>query len=166
MNTAVWDGFIALFGLAVDDGVLMATYIHQLLRRRRIETVQDIRDTVYEAGLKRIRPCVMTTVTTVLARRVVVFMASVGRVRVRFWLRVETGWKWGGGKLLSSTAGRPAAVVGDRPETDLATGIKEGWPTILVLTGVTDSEKDVPEALRPTAVVRSFADVPSKLGRD
>ncbi|TWU50651.1 Cation efflux system protein CusA [Rubripirellula tenax] len=67
LNTAVWVGFIALFGLAVDDGVVMATYIHQLLKRRKINTVEDIRNTVYEAGLKRIRPCMMTTVTTLAA---------------------------------------------------------------------------------------------------
>lgn len=67
LNTAVWVGFIALFGLAVDDGVVMATYIHQLLQRRKIKSVQDIRSTVYEAGLKRIRPCMMTTVTTLAA---------------------------------------------------------------------------------------------------
>ena len=67
LNTAVWVGFIALFGLAVDDGVVMATYIHQLLQRRKIESVEDIRQTVYEAGLKRIRPCMMTTVTTLAA---------------------------------------------------------------------------------------------------
>ncbi|MCS7466393.1 efflux RND transporter permease subunit [Stieleria sp. ICT_E10.1] len=67
LNTAVWVGFIALFGLAVDDGVVMATYIHQLLQKRKINSVQDIRDTVYEAGLKRIRPCMMTTVTTLAA---------------------------------------------------------------------------------------------------
>ncbi|MFN3193968.1 MAG: efflux RND transporter permease subunit [Aureliella sp.] len=67
LNTAVWVGFIALFGVAVDDGVVMATYIHQRLRRRKVQTVQDVRDTIYEAGLKRIRPCVMTTVTTLVA---------------------------------------------------------------------------------------------------
>ena len=39
LNTAVWVGFIALFGLAVDDGVVMATYIHQLLKRRKIRSV-------------------------------------------------------------------------------------------------------------------------------
>jgi Cu(I)/Ag(I) efflux system membrane protein CusA/SilA len=75
LNTAVWVGFIALFGLAVDDGVVMATYIHQLLQRRKIRSVQDIRDTVYEAGLKRIRPCMMTTVTT-LAALLPVLLAS------------------------------------------------------------------------------------------
>lgn len=67
LNTAVWVGFIALFGLAVDDGVVMATYIHQLLKRRKVTSVEDIRNTVYDAGLKRIRPCVMTTVTTLAA---------------------------------------------------------------------------------------------------
>ncbi len=67
LNTAVWVGFIALFGLAVDDGVVMATYIHQLLKKRKINGVQDIRNTVYAAGLKRIRPCMMTTVTTLAA---------------------------------------------------------------------------------------------------
>ena len=67
LNTAVWVGFIALFGLAVDDGVVMATYIHQLLQKRKVTSVQEIRDTVYEAGLKRIRPCMMTTVTTLAA---------------------------------------------------------------------------------------------------
>jgi Cu(I)/Ag(I) efflux system membrane protein CusA/SilA len=75
LNTAVWVGFIALFGLAVDDGVVMATYIHQLIRRRRIKSVEDIRNTVYEAGLKRIRPCMMTTVTT-LAALVPVLLAT------------------------------------------------------------------------------------------
>ncbi len=75
LNTAVWVGFIALFGLAVDDGVVMATYIHQLLQRRRIRSVEDIRNTVYEAGLKRIRPCMMTTITT-LAALIPVLMAT------------------------------------------------------------------------------------------
>jgi Cu(I)/Ag(I) efflux system membrane protein CusA/SilA len=67
LNTAVWVGFIALFGLAVDDGVVMATYIRQVLQRRQIASVEDIRNAVYEAGLRRIRPCVMTTVTTLAA---------------------------------------------------------------------------------------------------
>ena len=77
LNTAVWVGFIALFGLAVDDGVVMATYIHQLLQRRKINSVEDIRNTVYEAGLKRIRPCMMTTVTTLAA--LIPVMIATGR---------------------------------------------------------------------------------------
>ncbi len=77
MNTAVWVGFIALFGIAVDDGVVMATYIQQVLRRTRVETVEQLREAVYEAGLKRIRPCVMTTITTLVALLPV--MLSSGR---------------------------------------------------------------------------------------
>jgi Cu(I)/Ag(I) efflux system membrane protein CusA/SilA len=77
LNTAVWVGFIALFGLAVDDGVVMATYIHQLMKKREIHSVEDIRNTVYEAGLKRIRPCMMTTVTTLAA--LIPVMIATGR---------------------------------------------------------------------------------------
>ena len=76
-NTAVWVGFIALFGIAVDDGVVMATYIQQVLAKTRIETVGELREAVYRAGLKRIRPCVMTTVTTLVALLPV--MISTGR---------------------------------------------------------------------------------------
>ena len=77
MNTAVWVGFIALFGIAVDDGVVMATYIQQVLQRTRVETVGQLRESIYEAGLKRIRPCVMTTITTLVALLPVMF--STGR---------------------------------------------------------------------------------------
>jgi Cu(I)/Ag(I) efflux system membrane protein CusA/SilA len=77
LNTAVWIGFIATFGLAEDDGVVMATYIRQLLKRRTIRSVGDIRSTIYDAGLKRIRPCIMTTVTTLIA--LVPVIVSTGR---------------------------------------------------------------------------------------
>ena len=78
LNTAVWVGFIALFGIAVDDGVVMATYIKQLLGQRRIHSALDVRNVIYEAGLKRIRPCVMTTVTTLVALLPVIFAAGRG----------------------------------------------------------------------------------------
>jgi Cu(I)/Ag(I) efflux system membrane protein CusA/SilA len=67
MNTAMWVGFIALFGLAADDGIVMATYMKETLNRRTIRSVDDIRSAIYEAGLKRIRPCTMTTITTLVA---------------------------------------------------------------------------------------------------
>jgi Cu(I)/Ag(I) efflux system membrane protein CusA/SilA len=67
MNTAIWVGFIALFGIAVDDGVVMATYIQQVMQRSTPRTIEDIRGAIYEAGLKRIRPCLMTTITTLVA---------------------------------------------------------------------------------------------------
>ncbi|QDT20276.1 efflux RND transporter permease subunit [Gimesia chilikensis] len=67
MNTAVWVGFIALFGIAVDDGVVMATYIQQTLKRQSVNNITELREAIYTAGLKRIRPCVMTTLTTIFA---------------------------------------------------------------------------------------------------
>ncbi|MEQ8846808.1 efflux RND transporter permease subunit [Botrimarina sp.] len=67
MNTAVWVGFIALFGIAVDDGVVIATYLDQVFTRLKLESVEDIRTATIEAGKRRIRPCLMTTATTVLA---------------------------------------------------------------------------------------------------
>lgn len=67
MNTAMWVGFIALFGLAADDGIVMATYMKESLSKRTIRNVEDIRTAIYEAGLKRIRPCTMTTITTIVA---------------------------------------------------------------------------------------------------
>lgn len=77
MNTAMWVGFIALFGLAADDGIVMATYMRETLNRRTIRNVDDIRSAIYEAGLKRVRPCMMTTITTIAA--LVPVLLSTGR---------------------------------------------------------------------------------------
>ncbi len=77
INTAVWVGFIALFGIAVDDGVVMATYLDQVFTRKRLNTSEDIRNAAVQAGLKRIRPCLMTTFTTIIALMPVIF--STGR---------------------------------------------------------------------------------------
>ena len=67
LSVAVWVGFIALFGVATDDGVLMGTYIHQVFKERHPRTKHDIREAVVEAGLKRVRPAAMTTATTLIA---------------------------------------------------------------------------------------------------
>ena len=67
LSVAVWVGFIALFGIATDDGVVMATYLTQIFDRDAPETKKEIRASVVEAGEKRIRPCLMTTATTILA---------------------------------------------------------------------------------------------------
>ena len=67
LSVAVWVGFIALFGIATDDGVVMATYLTQAFHREQPDNKTSIRATALEAGEKRIRPCLMTTVTTILA---------------------------------------------------------------------------------------------------
>ncbi len=77
LSVAVWVGFIALFGIATDDGVVMATYLTQTFRKNKPSTLMDIRASVVEAGEKRIRPCLMTTATTLLALLPV--LTSTGR---------------------------------------------------------------------------------------
>ena len=67
LSVAVWVGFLAVFGIAEDDGVIMATYLELTFRGRRVRDVADIRTTVVEASLRRIRPCMMTTATTLLS---------------------------------------------------------------------------------------------------
>ena len=77
LSVAVWVGFIALFGIATDDGVVMATYLTQTFDRNTPETQKEIRASIVEAGEKRIRPCLMTTATTILALLPV--LTSTGR---------------------------------------------------------------------------------------
>lgn len=67
LSVAVWVGFIALFGIATDDGVLMGTYIHQTFLRDRPQTREAIKEAVVKAGRKRVRPAAMTTATTLIA---------------------------------------------------------------------------------------------------
>lgn len=67
LSVAVWVGFIALFGVATDDGVLMGTYIHQTFLEDKPSTPEEIREAVVKAGKKRVRPAVMTTATTLIA---------------------------------------------------------------------------------------------------
>lgn len=67
LSVAVWVGFIALFGIATDDGVLMGSYIHRVFEERKPSTVHAVREAVVEAGLKRVRPAMMTTAVAVIA---------------------------------------------------------------------------------------------------
>ncbi len=67
LSVAVWVGFIALFGIATNDGVIMGTYIHQVFEERHPATVHDVREAVVNAGLKRVRPAMMTTAVAVIA---------------------------------------------------------------------------------------------------
>ncbi len=77
LSVAVWVGFIALFGIATDDGVIMATYLTQTFDRNTPVNKSEIRASIVEAGEKRIRPCLMTTATTILALLPV--LTSTGR---------------------------------------------------------------------------------------
>jgi len=77
-SVAVWVGFIALFGIAVDHGVVMITFLTQALKKKAPQTVQDVRSAVLEAGAKRMRPLVMTTSTTIIALLPVMWATGIG----------------------------------------------------------------------------------------
>ena len=67
LSVAVWVGFIALFGVATDDGVIMGTYLMQVFERNRPGSIADVRSSVIDAGSKRVRPAMMTAATTIIA---------------------------------------------------------------------------------------------------
>ena len=67
LSAAVWVGFIALFSVTTDDGVVLATYLNQAFARHPVNSIADIRENVLRAGVQRVRPCLMTSATTVLS---------------------------------------------------------------------------------------------------
>ncbi|VAX38780.1 Cobalt-zinc-cadmium resistance protein CzcA; Cation efflux system protein CusA, partial [hydrothermal vent metagenome] len=77
LSVAIWVGFLALFGIASDDGVVITTYLDQSFRTQQIETIEDAREATVEAGHRRVRPCLMTTATTILA--LIPVLTSTGR---------------------------------------------------------------------------------------
>ena len=67
LSVAVWVGFLALFGIATDDGVLVGTFLKDSFQKNNPLTKSAIRDAVVEGGKRRVRPAMMTTATTILA---------------------------------------------------------------------------------------------------
>ncbi|MEQ9453765.1 MAG: efflux RND transporter permease subunit [Phycisphaeraceae bacterium] len=77
LSVAVWVGFLALFGIAADNGVIMATRIRQSLDETDRGSIDTIRHAVIDGGRLRIRAAVMTSATTILALLPV--LTSTGR---------------------------------------------------------------------------------------
>ncbi len=67
LSVAIWVGFLALFGIATDDGVLMATYMDLTFAKRRPDDRAAVRRATVEAANRRVRPALMTSATTILA---------------------------------------------------------------------------------------------------
>ena len=67
LSVAVWVGFIALFGIATDDGVIVGTYLKQVFARNHPKTVAEVRKSVLEAGSQRVRPAMMTASCAIIA---------------------------------------------------------------------------------------------------
>ncbi|MEM6629913.1 MAG: efflux RND transporter permease subunit, partial [Bacteroidota bacterium] len=77
LSVAVWVGFLALFGIATDDGVLVATFLRDSFRSKKPQTVTEIREAVIIGGMRRVRPAMMTTATTLIA--LLPILTSTGR---------------------------------------------------------------------------------------
>jgi len=67
LSVAVWVGFLALFGIATNDGVIYSTYLDQVFEKHKFQTIDEIREATLEAGVKRVRPALMTTACTIIA---------------------------------------------------------------------------------------------------
>jgi Cu(I)/Ag(I) efflux system membrane protein CusA/SilA len=77
LSVAVWVGFLALFGIATDDGVLVATFLKESFQRHQPTSIAEIRDAIVAGGTRRVRPAMMTTATTILA--LLPILTSTGR---------------------------------------------------------------------------------------
>ena len=77
LSVAIWVGFLALFGIASDDGVVMATFLDQQFAEKRPKSIREIRDATVAGAHRRVRPCLMTTGTTILA--LIPVLTSTGR---------------------------------------------------------------------------------------
>lgn len=77
LSVAIWVGFLALFGIASDDGVVIATFLDQSFAKHRPTSIREIRDATVAGAQRRVRPCLMTTATTILA--LIPVLTSTGR---------------------------------------------------------------------------------------
>src|SRR5687767_4893555 len=81
-SVAVWVGFIALFGTAVQTGVVMVIYLNEAVERKKLEvgtlTRETLKEAVTEGALLRLRPKVMTVSTVVAGLLPIMWSTSAG----------------------------------------------------------------------------------------
>ena len=77
LSVAIWVGFLALFGIASDDGVVMGTFLDHSFSKLTPSSIKEIRETTIIGAKRRIRPCLMTSATTILA--LIPVLTAVGR---------------------------------------------------------------------------------------
>jgi copper/silver efflux system protein len=81
-SVAVWVGYISLYGVAVQTGVVMVVYLHQALDRRLVGqttiTHRDIHDATMEGAVQRLRPKLMTVATTMIGLVPIMFSTAPG----------------------------------------------------------------------------------------
>jgi Cu(I)/Ag(I) efflux system membrane protein CusA/SilA len=77
-STAVWVGFIALFGVATDNAVVLLSVFRNIFEEKKPMNSDEVRGMVIRGGLLRVRPIMMTVLTTVLALLPIMFFTSAG----------------------------------------------------------------------------------------
>lgn len=77
-STAVWVGFIALFGVATDNAVVLLSVLNNLFKRKSPKTAEEVRQTVIEGCLLKLRPAIMTTTTTIIALMPIMLSTGTG----------------------------------------------------------------------------------------
>ncbi|MBS4027371.1 MAG: efflux RND transporter permease subunit [Ignavibacteriales bacterium] len=86
-SVAVWVGFIALYGLAVETGLVMVVYLHEALDRklhayekgeRGIITAEDVTEATIEGSVLRLRPKIMTVGTSLIGLLPIMWSTGVG----------------------------------------------------------------------------------------
>jgi len=82
-SVAIWVGFIALYGVAVETGVIMVLYLHEALDKKLIEkdgniSQQDLMDATENGAILRLRPKLMTVATALLGLIPVMWATGTG----------------------------------------------------------------------------------------
>jgi len=81
MSVAVWVGFIALYGVAVETGVVMVVYLHEALDKRLLAgpvTERDIYESAFEGAVLRLRPKLMTVATSLIGLIPIMWATGTG----------------------------------------------------------------------------------------
>lgn len=81
LSTAVWVGFIALYGVAVETGVVMVIYLHEALDKRLLKgpvTESDIYEATFEGAVLRLRPKLMTVAVALIGLVPIMWSAGTG----------------------------------------------------------------------------------------
>lgn len=81
-SVAVWVGYIALFGIAVETGVVMVVYLHEALETRiasgKVLTAEDVEQATIDGAVQRLRPKLMTVTAVILSLAPILWESGIG----------------------------------------------------------------------------------------
>ena len=81
-SVAVWVGYIALFGIAVETGVVMVVYLHEAFQHRLAQdapmTEASLEQAVIDGAVQRLRPKLMTVTAVILSLAPILWETGIG----------------------------------------------------------------------------------------